>query len=86
MPPHLGLDVHGRQRGFIHLGFPCFIPGLPLAHETRKLRRMPNPEAVQSELDFGRGSGAGYARWREEQAAWLASIRRESGLPVGHSP
>lgn len=44
---------------------------------------MPHAEATQGELDFGAGDAAGYVRWQEEQAAWLARLRRECGFPLG---
>jgi hypothetical protein len=46
---------------------------------------MPDTQAAQGELDFGRGNSVGYMLRKQEQAAWLARIQRESGLPVGRS-
>ncbi len=46
---------------------------------------MPDTQALQGELDFGGGDSSGYKLWQQEQAAWLARVRRECGLPVGRN-
>jgi len=44
---------------------------------------MPQARATQGELDFDGKDAAGYARWQQEQAAWLTRLRREYGFPLG---